>query len=194
MAVRMLLAVAVTALCSLACAQEMVWEGFEGKNSWVMVEWRNSVRGKMEISLEQSTEGTRSLKVVMNREQKTYRDKIGISREGYLNLARADKVMMDVYCGSDDGLAVSIAFDMGDKGDYFESVKRPLKRGWNKDISFDLSAEDFKCEASDWKYDKAMPDRSNITKMHIVIYRPSNIISGETLYIDNIRIGQKKPV
>jgi len=161
MAVRMLLAVAVTALCSLACAQEMVWEGFEGKNSWVMVEWRNSVRGKMEISLEQSTEGTR---------------------------------MMDVYCGSDAGLAVSIAFDMGAKGAYFESVKRPLKRGWNKDISFDLSAEDFKCEASDWKYDKAMPDRSNITKMHIVIYRPSNIISGETLYIDNIRIGQKKPV
>jgi hypothetical protein len=187
MAVRMLLAVAVTALCSLACAQEMVWEGFEGKNSWVMVEWRNSVRGKMEISLEQSTEGTRSLKVVMNREQKTYRDKIGISREGYLNLARADKVMMDVYCGSDDGLAVSIAFDIGDKGDYFESVKRPLRRGWNKDISFDLSAEDFKCEASDWKYDKSMPDRSNITKMHIVIIQALQYISREeTLYIDEI--------
>jgi hypothetical protein len=194
MAGRIFFTVAVMILCSLTYAQEMVWEGFEGKNNWVMVEWRNSGRGKMEISEEQSTEGVKSLKVVINREKKTYRDKVGVSREGYLNLARANKVIMDVYCESDDGLAVSIAFDIGDKGNYYESVKRPLKRGWNKDISFDLSANDFKCEGSDWKYDKSIPDRSNITKMHIIIYRPSNIISEETVYIDNIRIEQKKPV
>ncbi|MFA6356447.1 MAG: hypothetical protein WCY23_04995 [Candidatus Omnitrophota bacterium] len=194
MGIRAALCVSIAVFCSLAFAEDVVWEGFEGKNNWVMVEWRNSGRGRMEISKENPSEGAKSLKVRMNREKKTDREKVGISREGYLNLSRSDSITMDIFCGSDDGLAVSIGFDAGDKGAYYESVKKPLKMGWNKDIVFGLSGNNFKCEASDWKFEDPIPDRSSITKMHIVIYRPSNVISEETVFIDNIRIKQRDPV
>lgn len=185
---------AMAVFCSLAFAEDVVWEGFEGKSNWVMVEWRNSGRGRMEVSKENYSEGAKSLKVVMNKEKKTDREKVGISREGYLNLSRANGVVMDIFCDSDDGLAVSIGFDAGDKGAFFESVKKQLRKGWNRDVAFDLSGSNFKCEASDWKFEKPISDRSNITKMHIIIYRPSNVISEESVYIDNIRIKQKEPV
>lgn len=191
---RIVLCACVTAFCSLALADGIVWEGFEGKNNWVMVEWRNSGRGKMQVSKENFSEGGKSLKVTMNREKKTDREKVGISREGYLNLSNSAGVKMDIYCASNDGLAVSVGFDVGDKGAYFESVKKPLKSGWNRDVTFELSGNNFKCEASDWKFDRPISDKGNITKMHIVIYRPSNVVSEQAVYIDNIRIGQRDPV
>lgn len=171
-----------------ATAEDILWEGFEGRNNWVMVDWRNAGRGSFKIAKENASEGEKSLKVVMNRERKTDKIKVGVSREGYLNLANANSVVVDVFSETDDGLAVALGFDAGDKGTYYESVKKRLGKGWNRDIVFDLSGNDFKCEASDWKFEKPLGERENITKIHIIIYRPSNVIAPETVYIDNIRI------
>ena len=178
----------VMAVSAAVSAEEVLWEGFEGKNNWVMVDWRNSGRGSFEITPDNPSEGAKSLKVVMNSEKKTDRDKVGVSREGYLNLAKAESIALDIFSETDDGLAVALAFDAGDKSVYYESVKKHLQKGWNKDVVFELGGNNFKCEASDWKFEKPLSGKENITKMHIIIYRPSNVIARETVYLDNIRI------
>jgi hypothetical protein len=115
-----------------------------------------------------------------------WKNKVAISREDYLNLDNA-KIKMDIYCPYPFGITVALAFDAGDNWAYFESPSKPLKKGWNKDVTFDLSKPNFKCQASDWKHTEELASKNDIRKIHILIYRPSKM-EVQTIYIDNIRI------
>jgi hypothetical protein len=168
-------------------AQEAtLWDGFEGELMWVPVDWENV--GQVELSLndEEATEHTHSLKVDMMEESIGWKNKVTFSREDSLNLEGA-KVVMDVYAPYDPGINIAIGFDTGDEWTFYESEITPLKKGWNKDITFDLVDLNFKCRESEWKYNRKLTDADNIKKMHIMIYRPSRM-EVQTVYIDNIRI------
>ena len=172
---------------TVVIAQEAaLWDGFEGELMWVPVDWENV--GQVELSLndEEATEYTHSLKVDMLEEAIGWKNKVTFSREDSLNL-EGSKILMDVYAPHDPGINIAIGFDAGDDWTFYESEITPLKKGWNKDVTFDLTDLNFKCRESEWKYNRKLENADNIKKMHIMIYRPSRM-EVQTLYIDNIRI------
>lgn len=168
-----------------AYVEEIPWEGFEGENKWVPAEWENVAQVELSLSTENVSEGKQSLKVVIKEEAIDWKNKVAFSKEDYLNLSDAN-VVMDVFSPAPSGIAVAVAFDTGSGWTYYESIQKTLKQGWNKDVTFDLSATNFKCRASDWKYTQALTDKEDVRRVHILVYRPSKM-EEQIVYIDNIR-------
>lgn len=166
-------------------AEDLVWEGFEGTLDWVPVTWENVGQVELSFSSENVSEGKQSLKVVMKEEAIDWKNKVAFSKEDYINLAEADMVM-DVFSPAPTGIAVAVAFDTGSGWTYYESTQKTMKQGWNKDVTFNLGATNFKCRASDWKYTQALADRDDIRRVHILVHRPSKM-EEQIVYIDNIR-------
>jgi hypothetical protein len=176
----------VISYASFIEAETALWESYEGDVKWQANNWENVGMVEISQSSEEASEGEYSLKVDMLEEAIDWKNKVAISREDYLNLDNA-KIIMDIYCPYPFGITVALAFDAGDNWAYFEAPSKPLKKGWNKDVTFDLNKSNFKCQASDWKHTEVLADKDDIRKMHILIYRPSKM-EVQTVYIDNIRI------
>jgi len=169
-----------------AGAQEgVVWESFEGDFKWVPVDWENV--GKVDLSVipDKASEGTKALKVDMREEAIDWKNKVAFSKEDYLNLDGVN-LIMDVYNPSDSKICVAAAFDTGGDWAYFETPSQTMKKGWNKNVTFDLGERNFKCRESNWKHSEALLNRGDVRKIHIMIYRPS-VMQIQTIYIDNIR-------
>ena len=141
----------------------------------------------LSVSADKASEGRQSLKVVIREEATDWKNKVGLFREDSLDLSKANNIAMDIFNEKTDGVEVAVGFMSGKDWTYYESDKKPLKTGWNKDISFDLAAADFKNKASDWKYTIPLADRDTVGKVFILLYRPARM-SADTVYIDNIRI------
>lgn len=182
----LLTALIVIVVLPQAAAEVVLWEGFEGDIKWQPNTWENVGMVELTQSNEESSEGTYSLKVDMLEEAIDWKNKVSFSKEDYLNLDDA-KILMDIYCPYPFGITVALAFDAGDNWTYFESPSKPLKKGWNKGVTFDLSKANFKTQASDWKHSVELAGSNDIRKIHILIYRPSKM-EVQTVYIDNIRI------
>ncbi len=170
-----------------AHAAEVLWENFEGENYWEPVDWENTAQVNLSVSADKASEGRQSLKVVIREEATDWKNKVGLFREDSLDLSKANNIAMDIFNEKTDGVEVAVGFMSGKDWTYYESDKKPLKTGWNKDISFDLAAADFKNKASDWKYTIPLADRDTVGKVFILLYRPARM-SADTVYIDNIRI------
>ena len=170
-----------------AHAAEVLWESFEGDSYWEPVDWENTAQVNLSVSADKASEGKQSLKVVIREEATDWKNKVGLFREDSLDLSKANSIAMDIFNEKASDLEVAVGFMTGKDWTYYESNKKPLKTGWNKDVSFDLAAADFKNKGSDWKYEVSLADRDNAGKIFILLYRPARM-SADTVYIDNIRI------
>jgi hypothetical protein len=170
-----------------AHAAEVLWESFEGDNYWEPVDWENTAQVNLSVSPDKPSEGKQSLKVIIREEATDWKNKVSFSREDPVDLSKDNSIAMDIFNEKTADLEVAVGFMTGEDWAYYESGKKPVKTGWNRDISFDLSASDFKDKASDWKYAVSLADRDNVGKVFILLYRPARM-SADTVYIDNIRI------
>ena len=164
-------------------AEEKVFDSFEGDNEWVDVGWDNVGGVDLAITAEKASEGKKSLKVAAREEVEDWKNRVAFSKKAELDLSDVNMVL-DIYSDAPSGMSVQIGFDTA--GDYYESQKKLLNQGWNKDITFDLGAKDFKCKASDWQYNQPLADRSDITKVFVVVNHPKKM-KNATVFIDNIR-------
>lgn len=164
-------------------AEEKVFDNFEGENEWVDVGWDNVGGVDLAISTEKASEGKKSLKVAAREEVEDWKNRVVFSKEDTLDLSNVNMVL-DIYSDAPSGMSVQVGFDTA--GDYYESQKKLLSQGWNKDIAFDLDAKDFKCKASDWQYTQPLADRSDITKVFVIVTHPKKM-KNATVFIDNIR-------
>lgn len=160
-----------------------LFDSFEGSNNWNAENWDNVGGVTMTLSAEQASEGKQSLKAVANDEAEDWKNRFVISRDSSLDLSNSD-MYMDVYTDAISGVSVAIAFDSS--GEYYESGNKLLNQGWNKNIKFDLGAKDFKCKASDWKNIVPLADRSDISKVFILVQHPKKK-KDVTVFIDNVR-------
>jgi hypothetical protein len=180
---------AVMATMLLMCASvyaegdAKVFDSFEGANDWTAENWDNVGGVTMIISAEKFSDGKQSLKAAAKNESEDWKNRFVISREAALDLSTAD-MYMDIYTDAPSGVSVAIAFDTA--GEYYESGNKLLNQGWNKDIKFELGAKDFKCKASDWKNSVPLADRSDISKVFILVQHPKKM-KDVTVFIDNIR-------
>jgi hypothetical protein len=164
-------------------AAEKVFDDFEGENEWVDVGWDNVGGVDLAISAEKASEGKKSLKVAAREEVEDWKNRVVFSKEAELDLSDVNMVL-DIYSDAPAGISVQVGFDTA--GDYYESQKKLLNQGWNKDITFGLAAKDFKCKASDWQYNQPLADRSDITKVFIIVNHPKKM-KNATVFIDNVR-------
>lgn len=168
----------------LVCAEEKAFDNFESAAvNWASPGWDNIGGVDLELSTEKASEGKQSLKLTAQDEPQDWKNRIVVAREASLDLSDANMVL-DIYTDVPTGMAVQVGFDSA--GDYYESEKKILSQGWNKDITFDLGTKDFKCKASEWKNTVPLADRSDITKVFILIIHPKKA-KNATVYVDNIR-------
>lgn len=166
-------------------ADILVWEGFEKGNEFRSADWENAGRAELSIAPNYYSEGTRSLKVDFKKSPKEGIEKIAFYKEAKLDLSNS-KVILDIYNISFYNLEVALGFDTGRQRTYYETIAKSIKRGWNKDIAFDLGTYDFKSKQTDWEYSAYLKDADDIKRLFILIYYPSDFKTA-TIYVDNIR-------
>ena len=177
------LAVMLLILGASARAEEKMFESFEGANDWNIENWDNSGGADLTIVADKASDGKQSLKAVAKDVSEDWRNKFVLSREASLDLSNTD-MYLDIYTDAPSGVSVAVAFDSS--GEYYEAPNKLLNQGWNKDIKFDMGAKDFKCKASDWKFSVPIADRSDISKVFVIIQHPKKM-KAATVYIDNVR-------
>jgi len=166
--------------------EAVVWQGFEeGEVNWTPVDWENVGQVELSLSQDQVSEGEYCLKVDMLEEAIDWKNKVTFSREDYINLEGA-KIKLDVYCPYAFGISVAVALDTSGDWTYYEAPSKPMKKGWNKDVTFDLSLKNFKTRESNWKHTEEVKNLDDVRKIHLMVYRPSKM-EVQTVYIDNIR-------
>lgn len=177
------LAVLLSGMNGFVYAEEKVFDNFEGANDWTAENWDNVGGVDLSIVTEKASEGKQSLKAVAKAVDEDWKNRFVVSREASLDLSNLD-MYVDIYTDAPSGVSVAAAFDSN--GEYFESGNKLLNQGWNKDVKFDLGAKDFKCKATDWKYTAPIGDRSDISKVFILVQHPKKM-KNCTVYIDNVR-------
>jgi hypothetical protein len=182
-------AIAAIVIC-VPCARagEIHVEGFEGGNKWYAVDWENAGQVNLEFTGENVSEGKQSLKVVIREEATEWKNKVAFFMEANgSDISGNSAVFLDVYNKEAAGIEIAIGFRTGEGWTYYESSRKPVGKGWNKGIKFDLDAKDFKCKASDWKYEVPLADRKNVGEFYILVYRPVKMVK-DVVYIDNLVI------
>lgn len=166
-------------------ADVFLWEGFEKENGFYSADWENTVIPKLSIVPNYYSEGTHSLKVEFQRSPKEWVNKTAFYKDVRLDLSNA-KVILDVYNFSFFNLEIALGFDTSREHVFYESITKPIKRGWNKDIVFDLATYDFKSKQTDWQYSTHLKDAGDVKRFFIIVYYPDDFKSA-TIYIDNVR-------
>ena len=98
-----------------------------------------------------------------------------------------DAVVMDVDNKSKGGFQLAISlFTHGWKG-FYESTGVYVKKGMNKDVTFDLRSKRFKCAQTGWAYKSPLKDPKAVSSIVLMIY-PRN---PGTFNLDNVRFTKK---
>ena len=77
---------------------------------------------------------------------------------------------MNVYSDLKGGARIALGLMTGLNEQYFESRPVYIKPGFNKDVAFNLEAEAFKCEASDWRYTTKIANPELARRIVILVY------------------------
>ncbi|MDP2943460.1 MAG: hypothetical protein Q8O36_08170, partial [Candidatus Omnitrophota bacterium] len=188
-------------LASVAFAQQdLPWDNFEKKElRWTAVNWQNARSIGLSITdspsktdappADKPSAGKYSLRIDIKENVNKSRNKIAIYREEELDLSKHN-ISLDIFVQNSMNAAAAVAFETGRKWTYYESSQIPLKKGWNKDVTFDLSKPTFESQASGWKYNVKLADRGDVKKIIILVYNMV-LLEPDVVYLDNIRF---KPV
>ncbi len=161
-----------------------LWESFEAGTAWKIPAW--SGRSELRVVESKASEGDRSLSVRLDM---SYGWKICLFRAEMLNLSHHRWILLDAYSGRPVNLRV--AFVTGSRRFHYETPLRRLRRGWNRDISFDLSSSTFRSSRTDWKHIGRLELRRIVREVAVIIepgraFRQARDGVG-MLWLDNIR-------
>lgn len=162
-------------------ASRSLWEGFETMNGWNSADWADKV--KVSLSRDKITEGRNALKVIFDKKGRRSDGKgIVIQKQSlFLDLSKAKEMVFDIYLDAPNSVEVSIVLNsLG----FCESVRKILLPGWNKNVTFDLTAKTFKKEPTRWLHRGGI-DRDVPMQEVMLIFYPWDVESG-SIYIDNI--------
>jgi len=150
-----------------------VLDDFEEKNDWAPANWSNANPVTLKaVKREQS----RVLHVAATG---GVNDKVAFSRTLGLDWSSRSKLTFDVDSSVTRSAKVGIALVTDT---YYESRPKTVRSGMNKAITFDLTAGDFKSQATRWRHSTEVKKRNYVVRIFIVIYYGGK---GD-FYIDNI--------
>ena len=98
-----------------------------------------------------------------------------------------DQMVLDVYNENKSGVNLAMAFFTNHGRGFYESTGKYIKKGANKDVTYDLRSTKFKCAATGWNYGSPLKNPEAVNSVVLMIYpRSSGIVT-----FDNIRFVKK---
>ncbi len=158
----------------------VVWEDFEGPLMWTVATWDNA-GVYVSKSDERSAVGNYSLKFSFI-DASPMRQAICMLEKN-MDWSSVERMNLDVYNDSGNNLFMSLSLSTGEEWEWFESRSIVLEPGWNRDITFDFEAEDYKAEKSRWQHTLGIENIEDVRRVSF-LFRDG---SGD-VYIDNIRL------
>ncbi|MEI7542981.1 MAG: hypothetical protein WCJ94_07005 [bacterium] len=111
--------------------------------------------------------------------------------EDSLDLSDVFEMKADVYYPYDFPTSMSMALSTGDKWEWQEAKASRLKKGWNKDVTFNLKEKKWKNEASKWEATGLPVDTKNVKRLCLTIF-PPDMGKGYVIF-DNVRLKTSAP-
>lgn len=158
-----------------------LWEDFEAPGQWRV----DSADDPARLTLDETekTQGRRSLAVAY---EFTRKGKVMVAKQTRLNLTGLRRFVLDVWSPA-DGLGFSLAFKTSAGNLWYESEMAVLKKGWNRDVSIDLSEKAFRL-VSDTKTAPGFIQRlDDVRQVFLIVQRGRSDSLRDTAYIDNLR-------
>ena len=157
-------------------------DGLEAAGPWITEEWANSATAQV-VSLQTDVDN----KILQVEVRGMDKEKAAIrhtASTGRLDLSSRARLTFDVYLEETNApVRVAVAFVTMPGWQFFESTQslvRPDKR-WTP-ITVDLTAQNFKCEATNWRYESSIENKSNVQQIIFLIYNSAPC----KVYIDNV--------
>lgn len=160
------------------------FEGFEGgKGNWYFPDksWSDNNTTLLDVSTEFASEGKNSLRV----DFAGAGSKIYAVTEGEWDMSSLSSISLDLYNTTDDGSAV-VAVCTGDAYFWWESSPIPVKNGWNKGLTFDLTAASWKSASTGWAFTSKPKGLKSVKRLVVLFYEGSK--KSGSVYIDNINL------
>ncbi|MDD5067803.1 MAG: DUF5060 domain-containing protein [bacterium] len=160
-------------------------DGIEEGNNWEWQSWSDYAR--LKTSADICSEGDYSLKVSFTPENRRPNNKgIFIKTPVSGTPDQLKKIIVDIYNDTDSG-EVSLALAL-DAEEFYEAPQVALKKGWNRDIEFDLLKSDFKSAGSGWDYRTSLKKDVGLGDIMFIFYLGS--VQYGDFYMDNVRTGR----
>jgi hypothetical protein len=156
-----------------------VWEGFEKENLWFISVAKDNTIDAITLSTQEKTEGKQSLAI--DTDKCDWAKKGVLSREGSMDFSQVKSIQCDIY--SEKSIGVSMGITTGEDFVWYESENVKLKRGWNKDVTFNLASSKWKSAATSWEATAKLDNAGNVKKLAYIF----NSGDKQRLYIDNVR-------
>ncbi len=159
------------------------WESFERELNW-KVDWQTSGYGR-QLDEHYASEGGRSLKLSFYAKSDSARAGYYIDEE--MDWTSYERVLLDIYNPTElENVRVDVVIRTGDGWVSHEYTVPPLKKGWNKNVSVDLLAPEFRSELSAWRSKGYLAERGEVKSFGVTVYpgAPGN----GNLSLDNIRL------
>lgn len=100
------------------------------------------------------------------------------------DLASRGALVLDVTNPQEAPINIALAI-LTTKGDrYYESPEVAIKPGENKDVTISLTASNYKCTSSEWKFAGAVAGLESVTQVCLVIYTKTKA----SLVVSNVRL------
>jgi len=146
-------------------------------HNWSGVPWQPKDANPCKLSIARRNEGGQ-LKLALASGKS---DKSAIVRSLGLDFTSRSRLVLDVQnnCGEPIRLAVAFHTD-----EYYESRWKPLRIGANKNVRFNLTTGDFKCDKTHWTTAARIGKPELVTQFYILVYYNGK---GEVL-LDNIAL------
>lgn len=151
-------------------------EGLEVTGSWSILNWGNPA----EVSQHTLVDNNKVLMV--NVPSGGGKDKAAVGSAVKLDFAGKEKLLFSVFNGEKSPVELAVAIITAK--DYYESRPVRIRPDWNLDVALDLKRSDFKCRATDWKFQAAVEGLDSVRQILYLVY------SGRRkalLYFDDIR-------
>ena len=156
-------------------------EGMEVRGNWQSEDPKHS----NPISASLTTDPGNSLDRVLKFSYKGGKEYKAVCRRKWaLNVSKNHKLSFEVFNAGSKPVSISVAVKSSDKWIYFESKPWPIKaeQSWQP-VVFDLLANDFKSEASNWAHTTRIKDPSEIREVQLQIH---NQRDDGVLYLNNM--------
>ncbi len=163
--------------------ETILWDGLEAQHLWSIAQWGDAA--KMTVVPDNKTEGGKCFKVEFGPEGKQNPPKgVVLEREqSAIDLDSTKKLMVDIY---NDGPPFELALVLY-TDEFIESATETIKKGLNKDVTFNIHEKGFKSPTSNWQYNYA-PRTGTIAWRIMFILYAEDTEAKANVYFDNIRV------
>jgi len=160
-------------------------EGLEAKGPWVIEQWGNAGSTRIVASKTEEDEN----KVLEISFTGTDKHKTAARRKEHHDLSRkvemTFRAALDLDIGRPRIIKIALAFYTLPGSVFYESKQFSLKpNGEWVPISVDLSASDFKSEASNWQHTSPLENRDKVEKILILVYNYNK--APGVVYVDDL--------